>query len=208
MSEYYLSKKELYHHGVKGQKWGQRNYQNEDGSLTAAGREHYGYGKRVAKKVYSALSSDRAQKALRGFAKFTARVNNASTGGLDNEHKISKNAKPEVPATKFTKQKQAKDAVADYKKAVKKSDKSQSEADKAWEEAKNLRMQMGNTSVKRFIGAVKNNSEASKVYTKAFNKASALQDKADADWAEAKVKYSKTGKNRVSRILNNMRYNP
>ena len=33
---------ELYHHGIKGQKWGVRRFQNEDGSLTAAGRERYG----------------------------------------------------------------------------------------------------------------------------------------------------------------------
>lgn len=32
------------HHGVEGMKWGQRRWQNEDGSLTPAGREHYGYG--------------------------------------------------------------------------------------------------------------------------------------------------------------------
>lgn len=44
MSEYYLTKDELYHHGIKGQKWGQRRWQNEDGSLTPEGREHYGYG--------------------------------------------------------------------------------------------------------------------------------------------------------------------
>ena len=31
----------LAHHGVKGQKWGIRRYQNEDGSLTAAGRKQY-----------------------------------------------------------------------------------------------------------------------------------------------------------------------
>ena len=32
----------LAHHGIKGQKWGVRRYQNEDGSLTAAGKMHYG----------------------------------------------------------------------------------------------------------------------------------------------------------------------
>lgn len=37
---------ELCHHGVKGQKWGRRQYQNEDGSLTTLGEEHYGRNKR------------------------------------------------------------------------------------------------------------------------------------------------------------------
>jgi hypothetical protein len=32
---------ELYHHGIKGQKWGIRRYQNPDGSLTAEGRKRY-----------------------------------------------------------------------------------------------------------------------------------------------------------------------
>lgn len=30
---------EIYHHGVKGQRWGVRRYQNQDGSLTPKGRE-------------------------------------------------------------------------------------------------------------------------------------------------------------------------
>ena len=45
----------LMHHGVKGQKWGVRRYQNEDGSLTAKGKQKYSseesgprtYGQRV-----------------------------------------------------------------------------------------------------------------------------------------------------------------
>lgn len=32
----------LEHHGIKGQKWGVRRYQNADGSLTAAGKSRYG----------------------------------------------------------------------------------------------------------------------------------------------------------------------
>ena len=32
---------ELYHHFVRGQKWGVRRYQNEDGSLTNAGQRRY-----------------------------------------------------------------------------------------------------------------------------------------------------------------------
>lgn len=30
----------LAHHGIKGQKWGVRRYQNEDGTLTEAGKKH------------------------------------------------------------------------------------------------------------------------------------------------------------------------
>ena len=35
---------ELRHSGIKGQKWGKRRFQNEDGSLTAAGRNRYDVG--------------------------------------------------------------------------------------------------------------------------------------------------------------------
>ena len=37
-----IKMEELYHHGVKGQRWGFRRYQNADGSLTPAGKKRYG----------------------------------------------------------------------------------------------------------------------------------------------------------------------
>ena len=40
----------LVHHGIKGQKWGIRRYQNSDGSLTPEGRRYYGINERRAFK--------------------------------------------------------------------------------------------------------------------------------------------------------------
>lgn len=66
----------LAHHGIKGQKWGQRRFQNEDGSLTAAGvkryqqddnvrspeRDGYIYKSRAGRK-YERKASEMAKKA-------------------------------------------------------------------------------------------------------------------------------------------------
>lgn len=44
----------LIHYGIPGQKWGDRRYQNEDGTLTPAGRERYlkgGYGQSQRKAL-------------------------------------------------------------------------------------------------------------------------------------------------------------
>ena len=37
-----FNKKDIYHHGIKGQKWGIRRYQNPDGTLTPEGKLRYG----------------------------------------------------------------------------------------------------------------------------------------------------------------------
>ena len=37
-----MTNKYLAHFGIKGQKWGVRRFQNEDGSLTSEGKKRYG----------------------------------------------------------------------------------------------------------------------------------------------------------------------
>ena len=49
---------ELYHHGIKGQRWGVRRYQNPDGTLTTAGRARYGIDEQ------GHFTSDKGQKNL------------------------------------------------------------------------------------------------------------------------------------------------
>lgn len=52
----------LEHYGTKGQKWGIRKYQNEDGTLTPEGREHYGYNQGwEARQQYKRGEIDRKQ---------------------------------------------------------------------------------------------------------------------------------------------------
>ena len=42
---------ELYHYGIKGQKWGVRRYQNSDGTLTSEGKQRYGTDKDMKREA-------------------------------------------------------------------------------------------------------------------------------------------------------------
>jgi len=55
----------LAHYGIKGQQWGQRRFQNEDGTLTPEGRRRYGLNPKYAgmsdKEIREALEKKRTQ---------------------------------------------------------------------------------------------------------------------------------------------------
>ena len=59
---------DLRHHGIKGQKWGVRRYQNDDGSLTTLGKLRYGTSKDyedLSKQVSKADSLIKTAKKYR-----------------------------------------------------------------------------------------------------------------------------------------------
>ena len=67
---------ELYHHGVKGIKWGIRRYQNHDGSLTSAGKKRYNSEMKDLKK-YTESSAEfwREQRKLDSLVSESKRTN-------------------------------------------------------------------------------------------------------------------------------------
>lgn len=70
MWQYNYSDEYLCHWGVKGMKWGVRRFQNEDGTLTPAGKIRYAKEQtkksnkaaRIAYKKYSQLNSEKRQE--------------------------------------------------------------------------------------------------------------------------------------------------
>lgn len=56
---------ECYHHGILGQKWGVRRFQNKDGSLTAAGKQRYGVDDSRSHSEDNNPKSKKSHKALK-----------------------------------------------------------------------------------------------------------------------------------------------
>jgi hypothetical protein len=54
-------KNELYHHGIKGQKWGVRRFQNENGSYTDEGKKRYGIDSPSDERRQSSLKKNRKE---------------------------------------------------------------------------------------------------------------------------------------------------
>lgn len=78
----------LSHHGIKGMRWGVRRYQNEDGSLTSAGKKRYGEGGTKTAKQYERRINDLGKVA--GSSALQATNLRATAKHYDKKAKIAK----------------------------------------------------------------------------------------------------------------------
>lgn len=72
---------ELYHFGIKGMHWGERRFQNDDGSLTSAGRLRY-LGDRVGNAAREAMRRIRSNATMRRESKNGFRLTLGEDRGL------------------------------------------------------------------------------------------------------------------------------
>lgn len=87
---------ELYHHGIKGQKWGVRRFQNEDGSLTAEGKERYGQKiqeleRKAIKSAYKERRKNGGSFVFKSYRISTGKNFDAANAGFDK--KVSSDSK-------------------------------------------------------------------------------------------------------------------
>ena len=78
---------ELYHHGVKGMKWGVRRYQNEDGTFTAKGKQHSSLYKRLTDPDGGYESSVRTLRSSKAFRE-AARERDAAISGINKKYRV------------------------------------------------------------------------------------------------------------------------
>ena len=76
----------LQHHGIKGQKWGVRRFQNEDGSLTNAGKKRYSDGSDYDKALKTTKVLSDSIDTVRKF-----KSDNERSSDPDMERRIRKN---------------------------------------------------------------------------------------------------------------------
>lgn len=92
----YVFDDELYHWGIKGQRWGERRFQNEDGSWTPEGRERYGKGDDAKTKARITYNTQKYKADL----KSKAQKEKDARAAKEERNRIKENSKTMLLARK------------------------------------------------------------------------------------------------------------
>lgn len=134
----------LYHYGILGQKWGIRRYQNEDGSLTAAGKAKYRPDRFIGNVSRSLTNTSYGQRHI-GIG--TNRGYREDKKEIKKEYnKLKKSFEKEDPARRKEKLKKLR---SDYRKTLNEARTTAANALYPWQKQSNENMQM-QSSGKRF----------------------------------------------------------
>lgn len=96
---------EIYHHGIKGQRWGVRRFQNEDGTLTAEGRARYGIDEngKMSNRLSKAADTNRKDASDLRKAAERAKTEKARKDLLDSADALERLAEQQESRAKMSK---------------------------------------------------------------------------------------------------------
>ena len=161
---YYANENSPYiqHYGVLGMKWGARRYRNKDGSLTPAGKKHYGN-----------MSNDKLQKSLYKQVK-KARADQSNWSNKWNvNNTIGKNSK--AAQDRYREDLQKYRSSDEYKRAVKKMTELDKKAEKGTinldqydKQYENIRKSIYSPDLDTSVRISLNGREYSKAYLKKY----------------------------------------
>lgn len=118
MNSYYavpMTSDEIYHHGIIGQKWGVRRFQNSDGSYTAAGKARYGIDSngKMSKEGKTQEKIDRkynriVSKSAKAYSEAKRKANEGNDFGFTAADSYVRGKRKEAKANKYAKEHELK----------------------------------------------------------------------------------------------------